>query len=107
MNIVTLIGNLHTDVRDHTKETEKRATFVLAVDRPKGDAKDLILIVAEDRQAELCVEYLAKGARVAIDGSIRGDVWDEEPTEDDQDDTERVEAVVAARRVEFLGGAKS
>ena len=92
-----LIGNLATDVelRD-TAEQKKVASFLLAVNRASRDGgADFVWITAWDRQAELCSEYLGKGARVAVDGRLRSRTWE-------QDGRRRDAVEVVARRVEFL-----
>ena len=99
MNVVTLIGNLATEVELREVGPDKKvASFVLAVDRASRDGgADFVPISAWDRQAELCAEYLGKGRRIAIDGRLRSRSW--------EDDGKRRSALeVVARRVEFLGG---
>lgn len=99
MNVVTLIGNLATEVElKEVAGDKKLASFVLAVDRASGDGgADFVRVSAWDRQAELCSEYLGKGRRVAVDGRLRSHSW--------QEDGKRRSAVeVVARRVEFLSG---
>src|ERR1700758_3932730 len=99
MNIVTLIGNLATEVELREVGPEKKvASFLLAVDRVSRDGgADFVSVSAWDRQAELCAEYLAKGRRIAVDGRLRSRSWEEEGKR-----RSAVEGV--ARRVEFLGG---
>lgn len=99
MNVVTLIGNLATEVELREVAPEKRvASFVLAVDRGSRDGgADFVTVSAWDRQAELCAEYLGKGRRVAIDGRLKSRSWEEEGKR-------RSAIEVVARRVEFLGG---
>jgi single-strand DNA-binding protein len=99
MNIVTLIGNLATDVELREVAPEKKvASFLLAVDRASKDGgADFVNVCAWDRQAELCAEYLDKGRRVAIDGWLKSRSWEEEGKR-------RTAIEVVARRVEFLGG---
>lgn len=96
MNVVTLIGNLATDVELREVGTGKqRASFLLAVDRPAKEGADFVWVTAWDRQAETCREYLAKGGRVALDGRLRSRSWEE--------DGKRRNAVeVVANRVHFL-----
>ena len=99
MNVVTLIGNLATDVELREVGPDKKvASFVLAVDRPSRDGgADFLTVAAWDRQAELCAEYLGKGRRIAVDGRLRSRSW--------EDEGRRRSAVeVVARRIEFLGG---
>jgi single-strand DNA-binding protein len=101
MNVVTLIGNLATEVDlRELGDGKKVASFVLAVDRagPDGGA-DFVRVSAWDRQAELCSEYLTRGRRVGVDGRLRSRSWEE-------DGKRRSAVEVVARRVEFLGGPR-
>ena len=96
MNVVTLIGNLASDVELKAVGEDKQvATFLLAVDRPGQEEADFIRIATWNKQAELCARYLTKGRRVAIDGRIRTRSW--------EDDGKRRSAVeVVANHVQFL-----
>jgi single-strand DNA-binding protein len=100
MNVVTLIGNLATDVELREFGEDKRlATFRLAVDRAgNGDEADFFRIAVWDRQAELCAEYLAKGRKVAVEGRLKYRSWEDEGQK-------RSMVEVVARRVEFLSPA--
>lgn len=99
MNVVTLIGNLATDV--HLKEVggdKKLASFLLAVPRPTRDSEaDFVWISVWDRQADVCAEHLAKGRRVAVDGRLKSRSWEEEGRR-------RHAVEVVAHRVQFLSG---
>src|SRR5258708_6980856 len=96
LNVLTLIGNLTTDVELKEIGTDKKvATFQLAVDRPREGA-DFIGIATWDRQAETCAEYLRKGSKVAIDGRLRSRSWE------DPDGKRRSALEVVANRVQFL-----
>jgi single-strand DNA-binding protein len=99
VNVVTLIGNLATDVELREVGPEKKvASFVLAIDRASRDGgADFVSVSAWDRQAELCAEYLGKGRRIAVDGRLRSRSWEEEGKR-------RTRIEVVARRIEFLGG---
>lgn len=99
MNVVTLIGNLATEVELREVGPDKKvASFVLAVDRANRDGgADFVTVSAWDRQAELCAEYLGKGRRIAIDGRLRSRSWEKEGKR-------RSAIEVVARRIEFLGG---
>jgi single-strand DNA-binding protein len=96
MNVVTLIGNLATDVEAREVGDKQVARFLLAVDRrSKEGGADFVWIAAWERQAELCAEYLKKGLRVAVDGYLRSRTWEE--------DGKRRNAIeVVARSVQFL-----
>ena len=79
MNVVTLIGNLASDVDlKDVGEDKKVASFLLAVDRPGQEGADFVRIVAWNKQAEVCHRYLVKGRRVAVDGRIRTRSWEED-----------------------------
>ena len=96
MNVVTLIGNLATDVELKELPNDKKlATFLLAVDRPREGA-DFVGVATWDRQAEVCAQYLRKGARIAVDGRLRSRSWD------DPDGNRRSAVEVVANRVQFL-----
>jgi single-strand DNA-binding protein len=96
VNVVMLIGNLATDVElREVGEGKHRATFLLAVDRPRGDAADFVGVVAWDKQAEACAEQLAKGRRIALDGRLRSRTWEE-------GGKRRTAIEVVAHHLEFL-----
>ena len=98
MNVVTLIGNLATDVElRQVADGKLRASFLLAVNRATRDEADFVWVTAWDKQAETCAQYLGKGKRVALDGRLRSRSWEE--------DGKRRNAVeVVANRVQFLTG---
>ena len=101
MNVVTLIGNVATDVEiKNILPDKKLATFRLAIDRGGAEGTDFVTVAAWNRQAELCAEYLEKGRRVAVDGRIRTTDWD------GPDGEKRYGFEIVARRVEFLGGPR-
>lgn len=97
MNIVALVGNLATDPElRHTAGGRAVCTFRLAVSRPGGAQADFFTVVAWERQAEICKEYLAVGRRVAVDGRLHHSTWE-------VDETRRSKVEVIAHRVEMLG----
>ena len=96
MNVVTLIGNLASEVELKPVGDEKQvASFLLAVDRPGQEGADFIRVAAWNKQAELCARYLAKGRRIAVDGRIRTRSWEE-------DGKRRTAVEVVANHVQFL-----
>jgi len=97
VNVVTLIGNLATEVELREVGDGKRvASFLLAVDRrTKEGGADFIRVSAWDRQADACGQYLAKGRRVAIDGYLRSRSWEDQGKR-------RRDVEVVARSVQFL-----
>lgn len=98
MNVVTLVGNLATDVElKALADNRQVASFVLAVDRPNRDGgADFVRIAVWERQAELCNRFLARGRRVALDGRLRSRSWE------DANGQRRSALEVVANRVEFL-----
>jgi single-strand DNA-binding protein len=96
MNVVTLIGNLATDVDLRKLDGDKQvASFVLAVDRPGREGADFVRVAAWDKQGEACARYLVKGKRVALDGRLRSRSWEE-------DGKRRSAVEVVAHTVQFL-----
>ena len=97
MNVVTLIGNLDTDVelRDVGEDLQV-ASFLLAVNRPGKDEADFVRISTWNKQAETCARYLTKGRRVALDGRLKSSSWE------DSDGNKRSAIEVVANRVQFL-----
>lgn len=101
MNVVTLIGNLASEVElREVGEDKKVASFLLAVDRPGASAgADFVRVATWNRQAELSAQYLAKGRRVAVDGRLRSRSWEEEGKR-------RTVVEVVANRVQFLDAGR-
>lgn len=100
MNLVALIGNLASDPElRYTPNGRAVCTFRLAVSRPGGEQADFFNVVAWERQAEVCHEYLEKGRRVGVDGRLHHSTWqvDGEP---------RSKVEVIASRVQMLGGPR-
>lgn len=97
MNVVTLIGNLATEVELKDIGDDKQvASFLLAVNRPGKDEADFVWISTWNKQAETCARYLTKGKRVAVDGRLRSRSWE------DSDGEKRNAIEVVANRVQFL-----
>ena len=97
MNVVTLIGNLASEVElKDIGEDRQVANFLLAVDRPGKDEADFVRISTWNKQAETCARYLAKGRQVAVDGRLRSSSWE------DSDGNRRSAVEVVANRVQFL-----
>jgi single-strand DNA-binding protein len=102
VNVVTLIGNLATDVElREVGEDLQVASFLLAVDRPGKDEADFVRISTWNKQAEICAQYLSKGRKVGIDGRLRSSSWE------DSDGNKRNSIEVVANRVEFLSSRET
>jgi single-strand DNA-binding protein len=98
VNVVTLIGNLATDVDMRELDGDRRvASFLIAVDRRSADGKaDFVRISVWNKQAEACSRCLAKGQLVGIDGRLRSRSWE------DGEGKRRSAVEVVAHQVEFL-----
>lgn len=106
MNHIVLIGRLTRDPElRYTPNGVAVANFDLAVDRPMknqaGEKEvDFIRIVAWQKTAELCANYLKKGRQVAIEGRLQIRSYE------DKDGQKKRVAEVVANQVQFLDRAK-
>ena len=101
MNEVILIGNLGSDPETRQTQTGKSVCNFSLATNEKVDGEDKAewhKIVAWEKTAELCQQYLAKGRKVAIRGSIRTRTWD-------KDGVTQYTTEIHAQRVEFLSPA--
>ena len=106
LNHVILIGRLTKDPElKYTPNGTAVASFTLAVDRFRTNAQgereaDFIPIVAWQKQAENCAEYLRKGSLAAVDGRMQVRSY---PA---KDGTKRWATEVVANAVRFLDSRK-
>lgn len=114
MNLVMLIGRLtrDPDLKYLPGTGTAVTTFTLAVDKQLSKEKrqeliekgqptaDFINIVVWGKQAENCVNYLAKGRLVAIQGRIQSRSWETEKGR-------RYVTEVVANQVQFLEWGKN
>lgn len=106
MNRITLLGRLTKEPGIGATNTGKTvATFTLAVDSPFAakDGKketDFINIVAWNKTAELCGNWLGKGNRVLVEGRLHIGSYD------GKDGKKRYMAEVIADHVEFIDRKK-
>lgn len=106
MNLVVLIGRVVAppEMR-YTPGGKAVASFALAVDRTRGGKNsqeketDFIPIVAWERLAEICNEYLTKGKLVSIQGSLRARTYET------QDGQKRKAFEVVASEMQMLSGS--
>lgn len=102
MNNVNLIGNLSRDpeLRYITGTGTPVANFSIAVNREfSKDGKkevDFLDIQVWGKSAENCANYISKGSKVAIQGSIRIEEYQNQAGE------KRKSTKINANRVEFL-----
>lgn len=102
MNHIVLIGRLTRDPElRYTPNGVAVANFDLAVDRPipnqNGEREtDFIRIIAWQKQAEVCANYLKKGRLTAVEGRLQIRNYET------QDGQKRRVAEVVANHVQFL-----
>jgi single-strand DNA-binding protein len=107
LNKVMLIGNLGKDPEMRYTANGKAVTqFSLAVNRtsssPEGERRDeteWFDIVAWDRLAELCSQFLQKGRKAYVEGRLHTRSWE------GQDGQKRYRTEVVANTVLFLDSA--
>ena len=105
LNKTMLIGNLTRDVElKYTTSGAAVANFGLAVNRTytnsdgeKVDDVCFVDVVAWNKLAEVCGDYLSKGRPVFIEGRLQMDSWE------DADGKKRSKLKVVAQSVQFLG----
>lgn len=104
INKVILIGNLGADPEiRYTQNGTPVATFSLATtERRKGqdgqvqEMTEWHRIVAWQRLAEICGEYLSKGSKVYIEGRLQTRKWK------DQNGNDRYTTEIVAREMKML-----
>jgi single-strand DNA-binding protein len=72
MQKLFIVGNLVGDPQSRVTQAGKNVcTFTVAVNRRhKKDETDFFRVSVWDRLGELCQQYLAKGRKVAVTGSV-------------------------------------
>ena len=104
MNKVILVGNLANDPESRTTQSGiAQCSFRIAVQRrfkgANGEREtDFLPVVCWRQTAEFVQRYLAKGRKVAVEGSIQTRSYDA------QDGTRRYVTEIIAEHVEAVGG---
>ena len=104
MNKVILIGNLASDPESRTTQSGiAQCSFRIAVQRRYKGANgereaDFLPVVCWRQTAEVAQRYLAKGRKVAVEGSIQARSYDA------QDGSRRYVTEIIADSVEAVGG---
>jgi len=101
-----LIGNLTKDPElRYTPSGTAVADFRMAINREWTDKEGkkqsetcFVDVVAWQRQAEVCDQFLTKGSQVFVEGRLQLDTWETPQGE------KRSRYRVVAQRVQFLGG---
>ena len=113
VNKIILIGRLGADpILRETKTGAVVVHFPVATSRrvkstepsesePKTEETQWHRIVAWGRQGETCAQYLKKGQKVYVEGSILSRKYEA------KDGTEKMSFEVIAETVSFLGGGKA
>jgi len=110
MNLAILIGNLGNDPEvKYTPAGQAIAKFLLATsekwtDKNSGEKREKTewhRIVAFGRLAEICGEYLSKGKKISLTGSIQYSSWDKE------DGTKGYATDIRMNNMEMLSPASS
>lgn len=104
LNKVLLIGNLTKDPElRYTPQGVAVVNLRMAVNRKfkdrNGEAKEevcFITVVAWDKQAEICNQYLQKGKSIFVEGRLQSRSWE------DQSGQKRNVIEIRAERVQFL-----
>ncbi|ADW18211.1 single-strand binding protein [Desulfobulbus propionicus DSM 2032] len=104
INKVILIGNLGADPEiRYTQNGTPVATFTMATtERRKGqdgqvqEQTEWHRVVAWQRLAEICGEYLSKGSKVYIEGKLQTRKWK------DQNGNDRYTTEIVAREMKML-----
>ncbi len=105
LNKVLIIGNLTRDPElRYTPAGTAVANLRMATNRKfkdkNGEAKQevcYLTVVAWDKQAEVCNQYLRKGSPLFVEGRLQSRSWD------GPDGKKRTVMEVRAERVQFLG----
>ena len=108
VNHIVLIGRLTRDPElTYTQSGAAVCRFSIAVNRTSGsrgenqeESTSFFNIVAWNKTAEICKEYLNKGKQVAVDGRLQQRRWTA------TDGTKRSNIEIVANTVQFLGSSK-
>ena len=103
MNVFIGIGRLVNDPEIRDLGGTKVCKFRIAINRSYNDrngnpveATTFISVSTWGKQAETCYKFLRKGRRVAINGELRSNNWE------DQNGNKRTSYEISARTVQFL-----
>ena len=108
LNKAMIIGNLGADPEmRYTANGSAVTNFNVAVndsyttrDGERREETEWFRVVAWNRLAELCSQYLSKGRPVYVEGSLRTRSWEA------QDGSTRYTTELIAREVQFLGNRR-
>lgn len=102
MNICAFTGNLVRDPEMHTFTNSQKCRFTIAVNRQRAQADgtriaDFIPVSTWNKLAEVCMEYLEKGSKVAVTGRLATSRYETDEGEN------RTSFEIVAEAVDFIG----
>lgn len=98
MNKAILIGRICNDLQlKNTTNNNKVCEFRLAINRVGSEETDFLNIVVWNKQAENLCKYQSKGSLIAVEGSNRCDMYQNENGEN------RYRNYILANNIQFLG----
>lgn len=98
VNKVILVGNLGRDPETRfTKDGKAVCDFSIAVTERKGQDAEWFNIVAWEKLAEICGEYLKKGSQVYVEGRQKTESWD-------KDGVKQYKQTIVIHNMTMLGG---
>ena len=101
INKAILIGRLgHDPSMRHTQDGKAVANFSFAVSEKYGgeEKTQWFKVVAFNRLAEICGEYLTKGSQIYVEGKIQSSEWET------KDGDKRFDIEIRASTIQMLGG---
>lgn len=103
MNFIGIIGRLTKDYEvKYTSSGKAIGNFTLAVDTGWGDNKQTSFfdVAVFGNSVEHHKDYISKGSKVAIEGSLRQERWEA------KDGTKRSVIKIVANRIDYLDAKK-
>lgn len=106
MNSLTIIGNVCRDPELRATQSGLQVcSFTVAVNRRKSvkagvQETDYFKVTAWEKLAAICKEYLVKGSKVAVVGSVSVSTYE-------KNGNHYASLDVTANQIEFLGGKRS
>lgn len=98
-NLFIGIGNLAADVESrYTQSGKQVASFTVCCDSGYGDSKktEFVRCVAWDKLAEIATNYLSKGSKCMVQGTMQTRQWD------DKDGQKRYSTEIIVREMKLL-----
>lgn len=103
VNQCNFIGNLGADPESrYTQAGKQVVNFRIACSEKFGgkEVTEWVSVVAWDKLAEICAEYLQKGSRVYVSGRMQTRQWE------DQQGNKRYTTEIVAREMKILSGGR-